>query len=102
MITLVAATAAASPAPPGAAPFAGDPIGPAPTAAPEGEPAAPVAVTVTPTQPRALLGSDGEIDVTVDVAGEDAARYVPVRALATVGTLELPRATAVPGRFVAR
>jgi hypothetical protein len=99
-IAIVAASAVATGAPP-----AGDTAtGALPMGAPavEGEAAAAVTVTVTPSQSRALLGTDGGIDVAVDVGGADAARFVPVRALATVGTLELPQATAVPGRFVAR
>ncbi len=75
----------------------------APTAMPADSEAVPsVRVTITPALPRALLGTDTQIDVAVDVAGADAATFAPLRTLATVGTLELPRATDTPGHFIAR
>jgi hypothetical protein len=68
----------------------------------DGEPVPSVRVTVAPAQSRALLGTDKEIDVVVEVGGTDAASFKPVRALATVGLMELPRATDTPGHFVGR
>jgi hypothetical protein len=65
-------------------------------------PAAPTTLTLTPARPKLLLGTDTEVDVTLDVRGADAAGFLPVRALANVGTLEMPRPAGAPGHFVAR
>jgi hypothetical protein len=78
------------------------PLTSAAPAAVESEPVPSVRVTISPARPRALLGTDSQIDVAVDVAGADAAAFTPVRALATVGLMELPRATGTPGHFVGR
>lgn len=59
-------------------------------------------VTLTPARPRLLLGTDTELAITLDVRGADAADFIPVRALATVGTLEMPRPAGAPGHFSAR
>jgi len=64
--------------------------------------AAPATVTLTPARPRLLLGSDTELDVTLDVRGTDLQTFVPVRALANVGALEMPHAVGPSGRFIAR
>ncbi len=64
--------------------------------------AAPTTVTLTPARPKLLLGTDAEVTVTVDVRGPESESFVPVRALANVGTLEAPRAAGSPGHFIAR
>jgi hypothetical protein len=70
--------------------------------APEAAPAAPTTVTLTPARPKLLLGTDAEVAVTLEVRGPELESFIPVRALANVGTLETPRAAGAPGRFVAR
>src|SRR5204863_8357354 len=65
-------------------------------------PAAPTTVTLTPARPQLLLGSDAEVAVTLEVRGPGAETFTPVRALANVGTLEMPRPAGQPGRFAAR
>jgi hypothetical protein len=85
------------------------PISPAPAPAPatapaepaEPVPSGPTTVTLTPARSRLLLGTDGEVTVVLDISGVQAERFQPVRAVATVGTLEMPRA-AGPGHFIAR
>ena len=76
---------------------------PAPTTLPPAEPAPPLATTIAMTPARAALklGVDKEVDVLIDLSGPDAARFVPLRALATVGTIDLPLQGA-PGHFTAR
>jgi hypothetical protein len=69
---------------------------------PDSVPAGPTTVTLTPARLRLLLGTDGDVMIALDVRGADAATFQPVRALASVGTLELPRTTGSPGHFVAR
>ena len=64
--------------------------------------AAPTTVTLTPARPKLLLGTDAEVTVTLDVRGPESESFVPVRALANVGTLETPRAAGSPGHFIAR
>ncbi len=49
-----------------------------------------------------LLGTDVEVAVALEVKGPDAASFTPVRALANVGTLEMPRPAGPPGHFIAR
>ncbi|HZL18499.1 MAG TPA: hypothetical protein VFG23_12220, partial [Polyangia bacterium] len=74
----------------------------APPVAPVAETIAlPIAVRLTPARSTLLAGIDRELAVTVDVSGPGAERFVPVRALATVGTLEMPVA-AGPGHFTTR
>jgi len=68
----------------------------------EPPPGPPATVTLTPARAKLLLGTDGEIDVTLEVRGADADKFSPVRAQANVGTLEMPRAAGSPGRFLAR
>ena len=93
---------AAPPTPMGSAPSV-------PAPAPASAPAAPsppksgpaTTVGMVPARASLKLGVDQEVDVAVTVAGPDAARFVPLRALATVGTLE-PLRTLGPGQFVAR
>jgi hypothetical protein len=63
--------------------------------------AAPVAVSVTPARTSLLGGVDKELAVTIDVSGPAAESFTPLRALATVGTLEMPRPT-TPGHFTTR
>ena len=75
---------------------------PAPDPLAEPAPGEPTTVTLTPARARLLLGSDGDIAVELDIRGADAASFLPVRALASVGTLELPRAAGAPGHFSAR
>ena len=50
--------------------------------------AAPTTVTLTPARPKLLLGTDAEVTVALDVRGPESGSFVPVRALANVGTLE--------------
>ena len=69
--------------------------------APEGT-AGPTTVTLTPARPKLLLGSDTQVDVTLDVRGPESETFAPVRALANVGTLETPHAAGAPGHFTAR
>jgi len=71
---------------------------PAPTGAPQ---APPPTLIVTPARMALELGIDKEVEVAIDLTGPEAERFAPVRALATVGTLEKlqPRA---PGHFVVR
>jgi hypothetical protein len=69
--------------------------------APEPAPG-PTTVAMTPARPKLLLGTDTQIDVTLDVRGPEAETFAPVRALANVGTLEMPRTTGAPGHFSAR
>jgi hypothetical protein len=83
----------------GPAPPATVPASPAPVAAPE--PPTATTIAMVPARPSLKLGVDQEVDVTITLAGPEAARFVPLRAMATVGTLEPMRAIA-PGRFVAR
>jgi hypothetical protein len=40
--------------------------------------------------------------VTLDVRGPESGTFLPVRALANVGSLETPRAAGWPGHFIAR
>jgi hypothetical protein len=67
-----------------------------------GAAAAPTTLTLTPARPKLLLGTDTEVAVTLEIRGAEAGSFVPVRALANVGTLEMPRAAGAPGHFVAR
>jgi hypothetical protein len=60
-----------------------------------------VAVSVVPARERILLGNDQELTVAIDVSGPGAQSFEPLRAFASVGTLEMPRQTA-PARFTAR
>lgn len=61
----------------------------------------PVVVTLTPARTTLLSGVDKELDVSIDVSGPGAESFVPLRALATVGTLELPR-SGLAGHFTTR
>jgi len=58
-------------------------------------------IAMTPARASLKLGVDKEVDVAIDLSGPDAARFVPLRALATVGTIDAPRPGA-PGHFTAR
>jgi hypothetical protein len=71
-------------------------------AAPATEPAAPPATTIAmiPARASLKLGVDKEVDVLINLSGPDAARFVPLRALATVGTIDAPLPGA-PGHFTA-
>jgi hypothetical protein len=69
----------------------------APAAAPVG-----LQVTLTPARPFLVLGADTEVAIDVEVRGPGAEALAPARTFATVGSLEAPRATGVPGRFTAR
>jgi hypothetical protein len=64
--------------------------------------AAPTTVTLTPARTKLLLGTDVEVAVALDIRGPESERFTPVRALANVGTLEMPRAAGPPGHFIAR
>ena len=61
---------------------------------------APTTVALTPARPKLLLGTDAR---GRRHAGRPRARvprrFAPVRALANVGTLEMPRAAGAPGHF---
>ena len=61
----------------------------------------PVAVVMTPARPMLLSGVDKELAVTIDLSGPGAESFTPLRALATAGTLEMPRPSA-PGHFTTR
>jgi hypothetical protein len=77
----------------------------APAATPEAAdapPAGPTTVTMTPARPKLLLGTDGEVEIALDVRGSDSGGFQPVRALASVGTLDLPHPAGSAGHFVAR
>ena len=63
--------------------------------------APPVAVVVTPARTTLLSGVDKELAVSIDVSGPGAEGFTPLRALATVGTLEMPRPS-TPGHFTTR
>jgi hypothetical protein len=86
------AAARAQGAPDGAAPSA-----PAAVAAPAG-----LRVTLTPQRPFLVLGADADVLVDVEVTGPGAEALSPTRTFATIGTLEAPRPTGVPGHFQAR
>ncbi len=86
--------------PPGMIALAGNPT-PGPTADPGAPPPAATTVAMTPARASLKLGVDQEVDVLVDLSGPDAARFVPLRALATVGTIEAP-VPGAPGHFIAR
>jgi hypothetical protein len=58
-------------------------------------------IAMTPARPSLKLGVDKEVDILIDLSGPDAARFAPLRALATVGTIDAPLASA-PGHFTAR
>ena len=62
---------------------------PAPLPAPE--PAAAVRVVVTPVRESLRLGTDGDTEVAIDIAGPGAETFRPIRSLATVGTSCGPR-----------
>ena len=49
-----------------------------------------------------LLGTETQVDVTLDIHGPESETFAPVRALANVGTLEMPRPAGAPGHFSAR
>jgi hypothetical protein len=59
-------------------------------------------VTLTPARTKLLLGTDTEVDVSLEIRGAEADKLVPVRALANVGALELPHAAGGAGHFTAR
>jgi hypothetical protein len=73
---------------------------PAPPAS-EGEPAPQATIVLTPARSSLKLGVDQEVEVAIDLAGADADKFVPLRALATVGTIDPPTPVA-PGHFTAR
>jgi hypothetical protein len=69
--------------------------------APQPEPTtASTTIALTPARASLKLGVDQEVEVLIDLTGPDAARFVPLRALATVGTIDPPRPGA-PGHFTA-
>jgi hypothetical protein len=59
-------------------------------------------VALTPARQKLLLGTDTQVDVTLDLRGPGSETFAPIRALANVGTLEMPRAAGAPGHFTAR
>ncbi len=81
-----AAARAQAPAPPG--PAAAAPVG--------------LQVTLTPERPFLVLGTDAEVTIGVEVSGPGGDALTPTRTFATVGALEAPRPTGVPGHFTAR
>jgi hypothetical protein len=56
---------------------------------------------MTPARASLKLGVDKEVEVLIDLSGPDAARFIPLRALATVGTIDAP-VPGAPGHFTAR
>jgi hypothetical protein len=93
---LGAVARAAAPAPPsGPAPAPA----PSPAAAPP-SPSTSTSIVLTPARASLKLGVDREIEVLIDLTGTDAARFVPLRMLATVGTIDPPRLV-TPGHFTA-
>jgi len=70
-------------------------------AAPEA-PAAELQVRVTCPRPFLVLGTDGPVDLAIEVAGRGAEALAPGRVFTTVGALDPPRSAGAPGRFVAR
>jgi hypothetical protein len=58
-------------------------------------------IAMTPARASLKLGVDKEVDILIHLSGPDAAHFVPLRALATVGTIEAP-VPGGPGDFVAR
>jgi hypothetical protein len=85
-----------------AAPVSPAPAPPAPADPSEPAPSGSATVTLMPARPKLLLGADGEVAVALDVRGPQADSFAPVRALANVGTLEMPHAAGTPGHFIAR
>jgi hypothetical protein len=61
-----------------------------------------VEIALTPQRPFLLLGTDAEVTVDLEVSGPGGEAFAPTRTFATVGTLESPRPTGVPGHFTAR
>ena len=47
-------------------------------------------VVMTPARASLKLGVDKVVDVRIDLAGPDAAHFIPLRALATVGKIDPP------------
>jgi hypothetical protein len=73
----------------------------APPALPDPPPSS-LEVTLTPERPFLVLGADAEVAVAVEANGPGGDALAPTRTFATVGTLEAPRPTGVPGHFMAR
>ena len=55
-----------------------------------------------PARTSLELGVDQEVTVAVDLTGPDAERFVPLRALATVGDAGAAPLAGAPGHFTAR
>ena len=89
-----------SPRAPSPATKLGPPPPPPPPPAPP--PLPPPSVTVTPARTRLVIGTVPEIPITVTLTGEAAGVFKPVRALATVGTLEPFATSPVVGRYTTR
>ena len=66
-----------------------------------GSPTPATTIAMTPARASLKLGVDMEVDVIINLSGPDAARFIPLRALSTVGTIEAP-VPGGPGHFVAR
>jgi hypothetical protein len=64
--------------------------------------AAGLQVNLAPQRPFLVLGTDTEVEVEVEVVGPGGDALAPTRTFATIGTLETPRPTGVPGHFTAR
>ncbi|HEY4395462.1 MAG TPA: hypothetical protein VGP64_15430 [Polyangia bacterium] len=95
-------TSASTPAPaPIFAPAASPAPAPLPPLAPESAASPQATIVLTPARRSLKLGVDKEVEVAIDLGGPDAEKFVPLRALATVGTLDPPRPLA-PGHFTAR
>ena len=90
LLLMAAVVAAASPA--GAAPLDGDAPSPRPHAR----------VAITPERPQLILGAEQEMTLAIEVHdNEGALRFVPERAVASVGTIAAVTAVG-PDRFAAR
>jgi hypothetical protein len=58
-------------------------------------------VAVTPARSSLRLGTDAGTELAIDLTGADAGRYRPLRAVASVGTIE-PLRSRGPGHYVAQ
>ena len=87
--------------PPAPAPPVSPAPAPLPPLAPESAATPQATIVLTPARGSLKLGVDQEVEVAIDLAGADADKFVPLRALASVGTVDPPRPLG-PGHFTAR